>query len=374
MTRNDAEIISEIYDAALEPGRWLAAIRSISQSLDASGGVYLVVDRRTGSVRSAAVSGPMAEMTSEYIEHYAPIDPFASALQTTPVGQWKRVSEIATADIKRANGWYNEFFRRSGLTDMIGVSLFDDGQWIAMLGVHEDATQKPISQDRLTRFRPVLDALQKAAKLHHDLHHMGWKSTVALRALEQAATGVIITDGSGRLIESNAAADRILSRDDGIIVRSGYLSTRRVFETAKLAKMIATASARQGETASDHMLVVRAGGGAPYTVTVSPLSAGLAMYEQPLTMILVADPDEHRPSQETFAALFGFSAAESHLAVALMRGRSLAEIAQDRGVRITTIRTQLSSMLKKTGAARQADLVRILAGAQLIDANAKSDA
>jgi DNA-binding CsgD family transcriptional regulator len=46
--------------------------------------------------------------------------------------------------------------------------------------------------------------------------------------------------------------------------------------------------------------------------------------------------------------------------VALVAGRTLPEIAARSGVRITTLRTQLSSILRKAGAKRQVDLIRIL--------------
>jgi DNA-binding NarL/FixJ family response regulator len=60
------------------------------------------------------------------------------------------------------------------------------------------------------------------------------------------------------------------------------------------------------------------------------------------------------------AHLFGFSPAESRVAATLLRGRKLSEIAVETGVRMATLRPQLSSVLKKVGVSRQADLIRIL--------------
>jgi DNA-binding NarL/FixJ family response regulator len=58
--------------------------------------------------------------------------------------------------------------------------------------------------------------------------------------------------------------------------------------------------------------------------------------------------------------MFGLSRAETRLAGALLQGRKLREITADTGLRITTLRTQLSSLLKKVGAERQTDLIRVL--------------
>ena len=52
--------------------------------------------------------------------------------------------------------------------------------------------------------------------------------------------------------------------------------------------------------------------------------------------------------------------AEARLAAALMAGQRLSAVAADRGVQITTVRTQLEAILKKVGVKRQSDLFRIL--------------
>jgi DNA-binding CsgD family transcriptional regulator len=60
--------------------------------------------------------------------------------------------------------------------------------------------------------------------------------------------------------------------------------------------------------------------------------------------------------------LFGLSPAEARVAAALMRGISLSDAAAASGVQITTVRTQLRSILRKVGVKRQFDLVRLLTG------------
>lgn len=61
------------------------------------------------------------------------------------------------------------------------------------------------------------------------------------------------------------------------------------------------------------------------------------------------------------AGKFGLSPTELGLAIGLLEGRSLAEIADARGASINTIRVHLRNALKKTGQARQAALVAMMA-------------
>jgi DNA-binding CsgD family transcriptional regulator len=59
--------------------------------------------------------------------------------------------------------------------------------------------------------------------------------------------------------------------------------------------------------------------------------------------------------------LFGLTAAETRIAIELVRGRGIKEIAAALHVAEGTIRTQLKSILAKTDTHRQADLVGLLA-------------
>jgi DNA-binding NarL/FixJ family response regulator len=87
-------------------------------------------------------------------------------------------------------------------------------------------------------------------------------------------------------------------------------------------------------------------------LTVAPLGAELTAGERPLAMILVADPDELFPSGRDRAQAFRLTPAETRLAAALLTGKRLSDIAAS-DVRMTTVRTQLSSILRKLGVERQ---------------------
>ena len=55
-------------------------------------------------------------------------------------------------------------------------------------------------------------------------------------------------------------------------------------------------------------------------------------------------------------------AAEACLAVAVAGGKRLEDVAEERGVRMPTLRTQLRAILDKTGTRRQPDLMRLIVG------------
>jgi DNA-binding NarL/FixJ family response regulator len=84
-------------------------------------------------------------------------------------------------------------------------------------------------------------------------------------------------------------------------------------------------------------------------------------------MILVSNSDKKPVSETELTQLYGLSPAESRVALALTQGKRMTELAREFDVQITTLRTQLSSILKKCEVERQSDLVRLIASIPLVE-------
>ena len=357
--------ISRISEAALTPDQWPTALQSIAEAVGTLGAVYYLLNKLTGGVESISVAGFSVDV-DEFVNYYAARDLFKPLLEATPTGSWLRLSKRLSQTILRSDEWYNDFIVKAGIGDIVGTRLFDNASYTVIFGVHEGVYQAAFSAVGGARLQELFEPLSHAARLHAELRNLAWKSAAALRALDQLAAGVIITDGDGRVVEMNRAAEHILRRDDGLTVRQGKLFAQRVFEQNKLARFIAVAANGKIATAVGRMLVGRHGGRVAYILSVAPLGVELAVYERPLAMILVADPDARAPSERDLAEFFGLSPAESRLAMALLAGNVLHDIAAASGVRITTARTQLSSILRKVGVTRQAELIRVLSSIPVI--------
>lgn len=68
-------------------------------------------------------------------------------------------------------------------------------------------------------------------------------------------------------------------------------------------------------------------------------------------------PEDHGAE---LAQFFGFTAAETKLALFLMHGGSLTEFASENGTSRNTVRNQLKQIFQKTHVRRQAELVALL--------------
>jgi DNA-binding CsgD family transcriptional regulator len=247
-----------------------------------------------------------------------------------------------------------------GVGDILGAQLGSTPSHSVVFGLHYGLHRALPGSRQAARMRLLNEPLHQAASLHLRLNNHGWRSSVAGLALEQLGAAVIVTDPEGRIVELNRAGERMLSADDRLTVRHGKLGALRNFETVRLMALIAAATTLGARGPTSCMLIGSREGGVPYTVSVTPLGTEQALSPGPLAMVLVADPEQRQASATDLAHLFGFSPAESRVAAILLRGRKLSEVAVETGVRMTTLSTQLSSVLKKVGVSRQVDLIRIL--------------
>jgi DNA-binding CsgD family transcriptional regulator len=102
----------------------------------------------------------------------------------------------------------------------------------------------------------------------------------------------------------------------------------------------------------------------PLLVLVATLPAppdGNGAASEAAAILLIAEPDR-RPAilGRHLVDWFGLTPAEAALAVQLANGARLEDLSARKGVRISTLRSQLSAVLGKTGADRQAELVGLL--------------
>jgi DNA-binding CsgD family transcriptional regulator len=294
------------------------------------------------------------------------LDPYRPICHAAPTGCWVRLSNCLPAPVLRKDEWYNDFVVKCGVRDIVGAQLYEDYSHTAILGIHYGIHQPSDASSRAAQVHELFEPLGHASRLHIELRDLGWRSSAAIRALDQLAAGIFITRGDRRIVELNQAADGIIRRNDKLTIRNGKLRALRAFEDAKLATLIAGAVTAGTGSAAGRMLVGRRGGRAAYIVSVTPLGVHVAPFDRPLALVLAAAPDDRFPSERDLTELFGLSRAEIRLPSALLQGKKLRDIATDTRLRITTLRTQLSSILKKVGVERQPDLIRILSGIPVV--------
>jgi DNA-binding CsgD family transcriptional regulator len=202
------------------------------------------------------------------------------------------------------------------------------------------------------------------AALHPHFAAPRYPTAGLLAALDSLSLAVILLSANGLVVTMNRAAKRLLNKNGGLRASEEGLVADCPDESAHLRQLVAeAATVRAGaEIELTGVLSISRHNASPLQLMVSP-SRGFDLDEtHPVRVIVFAGDATQRvaPKDDTLRILFGLTPAECRVAMLLAGGRSPSEISTLVGVSRNTLKSQLSSIYRKTGTGRQAQLVRLL--------------
>src|SRR3982074_2260978 len=77
ISQRSRRTISNIYDAALAPDLWPAALQSVMDEAGAVGAGYSLFNKRTECVEWLRQAGPLVGREADYFSHYHALEPIA---------------------------------------------------------------------------------------------------------------------------------------------------------------------------------------------------------------------------------------------------------------------------------------------------------
>ncbi|MFO1303437.1 MAG: helix-turn-helix transcriptional regulator [Burkholderiales bacterium] len=256
-----------------------------------------------------------------------------------------------------------------GVPAAIDPGLHADGREQA-LGLLRDGAIGLRTYRDLQRHNPLLRAQAALAlartqsrKLTEMLDAFGsaqWLDVEIFRAIADRTTaGLVAVDPDGRVRFATTAA-RAMLRDAPLSIAEEFVRAA----TPRLARALEVALAKAVAPAPAATRLALGAGPRDHAVFVTPLSTarGLAPGARPLALLVLAPQGRGAalPSARALRECFDLTASQCRIALSLCAGRVPKQIAQDLGVSVATVRTQLRALLAKTGTSRQAQLVALL--------------
>jgi DNA-binding CsgD family transcriptional regulator/PAS domain-containing protein len=364
------ELVGRIYDAAVDPDLWPAFLESFSDVFRSRGTLLFLLDLndwRTLCTSDNPSFVRHVRFDPEYIDslnrYYQSVNVWFDGAEQFPEGVPVTSSLLyPDADLPKTE-WYNDWLQPQGYFYSLGGCILKQGSITVRLTSLRPQDSGPFSQAELAFYGRLMPHLRRACKLHQKFVEVQSLRNADTEILDRLPIGVVLFDRNGRPVFLNRAAEILAQRADGFrLDPMGRCCAENPGETQRMRKLITDATGgahRRGGS----MALTRRSSPRPLSVMVSPLSGDtVALLDHtPGAVLFLCDPDSKAESAEgLLTRLYSLSPAEARLAAALTGGDSVNEYAERHGVSPNTVRTQLKQVLAKTGARRQAELVKMI--------------
>ncbi|CAH0992573.1 hypothetical protein SIN8267_02706 [Sinobacterium norvegicum] len=355
-------LIASIYSGITHEARWQQFLEILRQQLGASFATLILSppsEFDTGVVLNALVIEEQ-DFTA-YNEKYYALDPFTNLPPATvlTVEEWVNKSEF------KASEYYRDYMMPMGVEQIMGFDLsLGDGVDVR-LRVTRNTGDNLFNEHDKQLLSTTVQPLQQAVEIFMELQSAQLERELYLAAMGEMAMGVIVLDEKARVIRKNEAADRLVSADNGLLLRGDKVVIDDREENKQLVGYIEEILAlRQcGEAVAPRVCKTEF---APGVLKLAILLRAIPVNQspksnQPCIALFISDP-QHRREAPTSAltALFGFTPAESALAMRLANGLTLDEASAELGVSRNTAKSHLSAVFSKTGVTRQTKLVQLI--------------
>lgn len=370
-----SELTGMIYDAAVEPDRWVEVLERLSEVLELKAASFALTYRtEDGYVGSLPITTGMDQATlAAYGERFVHVNPFRAPTLEMPVGSVASSDELVPVDEFEQTEFYRDFYMPAGFGHGFTAVIDNDAGNVSTFVGLRSPDQARATEDELNLVRLLTPHLRRAQILAGRLGTLSSQERIVSGVLDRLPVGIVFLEASGEVLRANERGNEILGQDDGLSISRGRLVTGRVADTHELDAIIQAACAaagRPGPATPMSLKLTRPSGRRDLEVMACPIDVDSRQWgDDPAAAFLVLSDGETELDgvAHRLRELYMLSDAESKLAVAIASGTTVKEWAAQRGVSVETVRWQLKQVFAKTATSRQSDLMRlVLLGPALI--------
>ena len=364
--RELSELLALTYRGPLEPTPWSGLLEALRLRFRASF-VTLVLRNpaqdRPGLIVNASVHGPHLPGEPSYSEHYYSICPFLD----WPAGQVVSADQVLGQEAWLADDFYQSYLQPLDLRYVLVANLRTDaGMHCALFACRGHAAADFDAAERalIELLRPHL---QQAVDLHSTVDELDSERLLYAATIDRLLVGTAILDEAGKVMRSNQAAQRLFAARDGLECRQERLQAYSAQDNRDLHKAVQTVlqHRQQGRDESVEVLTLsRPTGEVPLNLLLRPIALnyqGQGNARRQAVAGFIRDPsDSPQASRSLLRSLFQLTRTETEVAMLMMDGLTLDESAERLCLSRNTVRAHLRGVFAKTGATRQAQLVKTL--------------
>ncbi len=353
-----SDFTDRIYEAAFVPDLWPAILKDLADMTESKGGLLL-------STKHKALNWTASESVYDAFDEYLQGGWFrrcgrrvcllekAHSAFLTELDYW-------TEDELENNEIYQTFFYPRDLGWSAGTGLIMPTGDHIVVSVERNHERGPIEEPFIELLNSLRPHIARASMI---AARMGLQTaTTAKEAFSKLSVPVMLLGLDGVSVE---CSDDLAQMSD--VIRWDAQG-RFALKDGDANGLLQTALASLDKHSAVQSFAVKDNDGRPVHVAhIVPISGSAHDIFAKGYALLVFNPidSKTRPSADLLRSLFDLTAAEASVARELGAGVSVEKIAEEGGVSINTVRTQIRKILEKTGCNRLPEVVSLISNISL---------
>ena len=284
--------------------------------------------------------------------------------------------QLVSTPALRRGAFYADYLKPLGIDAMVN-SIVEASPEVGMhvLAMYNDLGQNEFTPEQFARLRAVTPWVRSLMRAQRRLQQARRHSSALERTLDQLPLGLMHANQRGEVRYLNEHARAWLGVEDECRILLRNATGWQARQPLQLAQIhpgltpLLSASLSTRSPVSARLQTQNDTAPGTLVALAAPLRNGPGPAAEPLAQfILVPEAPPHAGATVSVcSALYGLTPAEAALLPLLLQGMTPREMADNRHVKMPTVRSQLASLYAKTGTRGQAELAqRVLRVAALV--------
>lgn len=363
-----SELIGDIYDAALDPTLWMRALEHSCHFVGGSSSVLYWHDIASESSAALHLFNDDPHYTRLYFEKYMPMNPVFPAATFVEPGLIYTPTDIVPEAELLDTRFHREWVEPQGITDVVCVNLEKSATSSSVLNIRREEAHGGVDDAVRRRAALIVPHFQRAVAIGRLFDQRKTAQAVLTETLDNVEAAIFLVGLNGRVVLVNELGRTML--DEGTLLRERRGTLAAVAPEAQRVLRDLLAAAESGDVAGGSHGAAIPLSDAParrWFAHVLPLTSGDrqragAVHSAVAAVFVRRTSPASPPLLEALAKLYGLTASEIRVLDGIAKVSGVRALADMVGSSQATVKTHLHNLFRKTGTARQSDLIKLIAG------------
>lgn len=367
----ESQLISRIYEAALDPSCWCDVLQSIAGLCNAGQCTMFFYDAQCRARNFAVAARNREGIIDKYLQEFIDLEAadFHRQLINLREGEVVTPTDLIRLTGKSYDQIVGDEYMQTFLPKLefrAGIILLHENMMCCGLGIRNILGSPLLGESEVNFLTRITPHMVQAMKIHNHISSIKQVNQAIQEVLKRINQGVFLLDSELRVIFSNAEAARILEARNALdIGRYGKLYLAKIQENEHLQQLLASllTTARDEKTKRIEFAAASANRSRPLKLTLTRIDTtdSELSKEGVAIAVFVSDPDRPNTVSESYMQqAYALTPTECSIMKSLLKNKNISDIASARGTTLETARSQLKVILQKTGTHSQAELSRLL--------------